>query len=302
MIRSQNDVLPAATLEQGRESFKKFTWNLMLGYDVADGINTYARAATGYRSGGYNSQDLALTGTSTLPSFKPEQVTSYEVGVKSELFDRRLRLNIAGYHNIYKDLAVNVPVEGASPGTFATRIDNAGKVTYTGIEVEALAILSENFTFEGNLGYIDIKYKEFAAGRNVVPGQPPVNIASIVTPGYTSPLTANAALNAQFPLSGNLTLRGRVSYTHEDGKYSFATPNTVPFNEQIKGDDRDLIDAQISIEGFRLGGGEAAFKIWGKNLTNSKDFVRGIDFGALGIAGGYYADPRTYGASLSVSF
>ncbi len=302
MIRSQNGELPSDTLEQGRDHFKKFTWNLMAGYDIADGINAYARAATGYRSGGYNSQDKALDGTSTLPSFKPEHVTSYELGIKSELFNRRLRLNLAGYHNIYKDLVVNVPLTDGPQGTFATRIDNAGKVTYTGFEAEALAILSDNFSFEGSLGYIDIKYKEFLAGRSTVAGAPPVDISPIVTPGYTSPLTANAALNAQFPLSGNLTLRGRVSYTHEDGKYSFSTPNSVPFNEEIKGDDRDLVDAQISLEGFRIGTGEASFKLWVKNLTNSKDLVRGIDFGQLGIAGGFYADPRTYGASISLSF
>lgn len=302
MTRAQNGELPAALPEQGHDRFKKFTWNLMVGYDFADGVNAYARAATGYRSGGYNSQDAVLAGTTTLPSFKPETITSYEVGIKSELFDRRLRLNVAGYHNIYKDLVVNVPLVDGPQGTFATRIDNAGKVHYTGFEVEAVAILSENFSLEGNLGYVDIKYKEFLAGRSTVAGAPPVNISPIVTPGYTSPLTANAAVNAQFPLSGDLTLRARVSYTHEDGKYSFSTPNSVPFNEQIKSDPRDLVDAQISLEGFNIGQGSAALKLWVKNLTNSKDFVRGIDYGQLGIAGGFYADPRTYGASVSVSF
>lgn len=303
MTREQNGAAPSPTLESGQASFKKFTWNLMAGYDVADGVNLYARAATGYRSGGFNSQDAAITGTSTLPSFKPEKVTSYELGVKSELFDRRLRLNLAAYHNIYKDLAVNIPLTDAPPGTFATRIGNAGKVAYTGFEVEAQAILSENFSFDGNLGYIDIKYKEFLAGQSTTANAPPVDIASIVTPGYTSPLTANAALNAQFPLgSSGLTLRARVSYTHEDGKYSFSTPNSTPFNEEIKGDDRDLVDAFISLDGIALGGSEASVKLWVKNLTNSKDFVRGIDYGPLGFAGGYYADPRTYGATVSASF
>ncbi|WP_395397691.1 TonB-dependent receptor [Novosphingobium sp. BL-8A] len=303
MIRLQNGAAPLAVAETGDASFSKFTWNLMAGYDVAQGINLYARAATGYRSGGFNSQDPAITGTSTLPHFEPETVTSYEVGVKSELFNRHLRLNLAAYHNIYKNLAVNIPRTDAPVGTFATRIGNAGKVIYNGFEIETQAILTDNFSIDGNLGYVDIQYKEFLAGQSTTPGAPPVNIASIVTPGYTSPLTANAAFNAQFPLNwGNAAIKARIGYTHEDGKYSFSAVTSTPFNEQIKGDDRDIVDAQIGVEDMPLGNGEASVRLWAKNLTNAKDFVRGIDYGQLGFAGGYYADPRTYGVTLSISY
>ncbi|GFM28888.1 TonB-dependent receptor [Novosphingobium sp. PY1] len=303
MIRFQNGADPLPVPETGEASFKKFTWNLMAGYDVAQGVNLYARAATGYRSGGFNSQDPVITGTTQLPNFKPENVTSYEVGLKSELFGRRLRLNLAAYHNIYKDLAINVPRTDAPIGTFATRIGNAGKVTYTGFEVETQAIINDNFSIDGNLGYVDIKYKEFLAGQSTTAGAPPVNIASIVTPGYTSPLTANVALNAQFPLNwGNATIRGRVGYTHEDGKYSFTSVTSSPFNEAIKGDNRDIIDAQIGIDGMPIGGGEGSLRLWVRNVTNAKDFVRAVDFGQLGFAGGYYAEPRTYGLTLGISY
>jgi iron complex outermembrane receptor protein len=303
MQRFQNGAAPLAAPETGDAKFSKFTWNLTAGYDVADGINVYARAATGYRSGGFNSMDPAITGTNQLGSFDPEKVTSYEVGLKSELFDRRLRFNIAAYHNIYDDLAVLGPVIDAPVGVFATRIFNAGKVVYNGVEVETQAILSDNFSLDGSLGYIDIKYKEFLAGRSPTPGLPAINIASIATPGYTSPLTANAALNVQFPLNwGNATVRGRVGYTHEDGKYSFSNPVGSPFNEALKGDDRDLIDVQLGIDGIPLGTGEGEVRLWVKNLTNAKDFTRGTDFGALGFATGYYADPRTYGITLGAKF
>jgi len=298
MIRYQNGAALLATPESGEAKFHKFTWNLMAGYDIADRVNVYARAATGYRSGGFNSQDPVITGTTTLPHFKPENVTSYEIGLKSELFNRRLRFNVAGYHNIYKDLAVNVPLTDAPVGTFATRIGNAGKVIYNGVEAEVQAILTDNFSIDGNIGYVDVKYKEFLAGQSTTSGADPINIASIVTPGYTSPLTANVALNAQFPLGGDKVLRGRIGYTHEDGKYSFTAVTTSPFNEEIKGDDRDIIDAQISVEGFRVGAAQAEVRLWVKNLTNAKDFIRGIDYGQLGYAGGYYAEPRTYGITI----
>ncbi|HQA18558.1 MAG TPA: TonB-dependent receptor, partial [Novosphingobium sp.] len=301
MFRTQNGAALLATPETGEASFSKFTWNLMLGYDLTADVSTYARVATGYRSGGFNAQDAAIAGV--LPSFKPENVTSYEVGVKSTLFDRRLRFNVAGYHNVYKDLAVNIPLTNAPPGTFASVVGNAGRVTYTGIEVEAQAVLSDNFNIEGSIGYVDINYKEFMSGQSTTPGNPPINVASVVTPGYTSPLTANAALNFQFPLSSNgPRLVGRVSYTYEDGKYSFSNDISTPFSSALKGDNRNLVDAQIGIDRIPLGGGQGEIKLWVKNLTDSHDFVRGIDFGALGYAGGYYADPRAYGVTVGVKF
>ncbi|AXU21272.1 TonB-dependent receptor (plasmid) [Novosphingobium sp. THN1] len=301
MVRRQNGTAPLATPEQGRASYSKFTWNLMLGYDLSDQVNLYARVATGYRSGGFNAQDPAVAGV--LPSFKPENVTSYEVGLKSELFDRKVRFNLAGYYNEYKDLAIAVPITNLAPGTFATKVTNAGKVTYTGVEAELTAVLTDNFTFEANAGYVDIKYKEFLAGLPVAANQPLVNIASYATPGYTSPFTANVALNAQFPLSDNgMRLTGRVSYAYEDGKYSFSNVLSSPYNEVLKGDNRNIVDAQVAIDRIPLAGSEAAVRFWVKNLTDEHNLVRAIDFGQLGYGGGYYADPRTYGVTVGVKF
>lgn len=302
MVRTQNGPAPLAAAETGEASFSRFTWNLMLGYDLADNVNLYARAATGFRSGGFNSGDPVIAGTTTLSSFSGETLTSYEVGLKSELFDRKLRFNLAGYHNVYNNLAVSIPQANSGTGTFTTRVANAGKVNYTGIELEAQAILSDTFSIDGNLGYVDTKYKEFLAGQPVT-GTAPVNIASIVTPGYTSPFTANIALNAQAPLNwNNARLTGRVGFTYEDGKYSFNNGISSPFNEAIKGDNRKTVDVQIALERIAMGGTEAEVRFWGKNITNQHPLVRGIDFGALGYAGGYYADPATYGLTFGVKF
>ena len=302
MSRSQNGPAPVAIIERGDQSFSKFTWNLMARYEFTPEISTYARAATGYRSGGFNASDPTLPGTTVIPHFNEETVTSYEVGVKSELFDRRLRLNVAAYRNIYEDLAVIVPVLTGG-GTFQSRIINAGKVNYTGIEADFFARLSDNFSIDGAAGYVDVKYKTLLAGQPVNPADPIVDISSVARPGYTSPFTANVAANANFPLNwGDAELRLRVGYTHEDGRYSFNNSISSPFNNAVKGDPRDLIDAQIVLDRMPLAGGEARFMLWGKNLTNSHDLVRGIDFGPLGYAGGYFADPRTFGATLGFKF
>lgn len=299
--RTQNGAAPLTVTEHGDAKFDQFTWNLMAAYDLREHMNVYGRIATGYRSGGFNSQDPVIPGTKELASFDPESVISYEIGLKSELFDRRFRLNASAYHNIYTDLAVNIPRVDAPPGTFATRVGNAGEVTYTGFDIETQAILNDNFWVEANLGYIDIEYQEFMTGQSVIPGAPPINVASITEAGYTSPLTASAAVNMEFPVSFGRVF-GRLSYTYEDGKLSFNNSLGVPFNEEIRGDDRNVIDAQIGVDGLNFGNAQGEVRLWVKNLTDSHDFVRGVDFAALGLAGGYYADPRTFGITVSARF
>jgi iron complex outermembrane recepter protein len=300
--RDQNGPVPLAVAETGEASFSKFTWNLMGRYEITPDISAYARIATGYRSGGFNASDpLAAPGT-PVPSFGEEEVTSYELGLKTELFDRRLRLNIAGYHNIFEGLAVVQPVLTGA-GTFQSRVQNAGKVKYTGIEADFQAILSDTFSLDGAIGYVDVNFKELLAGQPVNPANGVQNIAQFANPGYTSPLTANFAVNAVFPVGNNgMQLRGRVGYTYEDGKYSFNNVISSPFNEEIKGDNMNLVDAQLVLDKIPLGGSEARVMIWGRNLTNDMNLLRGIDFGPLGYAGGIFGLPRTYGVTLGFKY
>ena len=299
----QDGTAPLAQVNSGEDDFSKFTWNVMAGYDMSDEVNLYARVATGYRSGGFNASDKPFPGSTDIGGFNEESVTSYEAGFKSELFDNRVRLNAAAYFNDYKDLVVVSPVNDPDSGTFGTRFNNAGSVEYLGFEIEGQALITDNFSIDGNLGYIDIDFKELLAGTPVVPTDPAVDIAQFVNPQYTSPLTYNLAANWQQSLAWRgAQLKARVGYTYEDGKYSFLSSIASPFNEAIKGDDRNIVDAQIGLYDIDFGGSTASLQLWGKNLTDSEDFVRGVDFGPLGYAGGYFADPRTYGVTLGFEY
>ncbi|WP_374285444.1 TonB-dependent receptor [Novosphingobium sp.] len=300
MIRQQSGATRPSTPATGDASFKRLTWNAMARYEFSSEVNAYLRAASGYRSGGFNAPDTTQVGTSTLLPFDSEKIMSYEAGIKTELLDRHLRLNLAGYHNNYKDLAVAVPVPTASAGVFGSRIVNAGKVNYTGVEVEGQAVLTDNFTIDGNFGYVDVQYKEFNIPTSGAVGSPIVNIASISKPGYTSKYTGNIALNAVFPLPGGMRLVGRAGYTYESPKYSFSNSISAPFNEQVRSDARKTVDAQIGLDRIALGGAQAEVKVWVRNLTNQHQFVRAVDFGSLGYAGGFFSEPRMYGATVSV--
>lgn len=302
ILRTQNGAAPLPVAETGDVNFSRFTWNLMGRYEFVPEASVYARIATGYRSGGFNASDPVAPGGSTVPNFGDESVTSYELGVKTELFNRRLRFNLAGYHNIFEGLAVFQPVL-TGQGTFQSIVQNAGKVKYTGIEADFQAIVSDNFSFDGAIGYVDVNFVELNIGQPVNPAAGLQNIAQFARPGYTSPLTANIAFNAVFPISSNgMELRARVGYTYEDGKYSFNNAITSPFNEEIRGDNMNLVDAQLVIDKIPLGNAQARVMIWGKNLTDDNNLLRGIDFGPLGYAGGIFGLPRTYGVTLGFKY
>ncbi len=303
ILRTQTGAAALAVPDRGEGSFSRLTWNAMLRYEFTADVSTYLRAASGYRSGGFNAPDTSQAGTSTMVPFDSEKIVSYEVGVKAELLDRHLRVNLAGYYNKFDDLAANIPVITSTPGVFGSRIVNVGKVDYKGLEVEARAVINDYLSIDGTFGYVDVDYKKFPIPTTGAVGAPIVDIASIARPGYTSTYTGNIAANLRVPLGDDgMTLNARVGYTYESPKYSFSNTISTPFNEQLKSDPKKQVDAQISIDGIQIGGGEAQLLLWGKNLTNRHEFARGIDFGALGYAGGYFADPRTYGMTLGLKF
>ena len=303
MIRQQSGATAPATPDLGHADFSRLTWNAMARYEFTDDVSLYLRAASGYRSGGFNAPDTTQAGTNTLVPFDSEKVVSYEAGLKTELLDRHLRLNIAAYHTKFTDLAANIPVITAAPGVFGSRIVNIGKVDYSGLEIEARAVLNDYFSIDGTFGYVDVNYKKFPIPTSGAAGAPVVDIRSIAHGGYTSPYTGNIAANVRVPLGdGGTAVNARVGYTYESAKYSFNNTIATPFNDQLKSDPKKQVDAQVSIDGIRIGGGEAQLLIWGKNLTDRHEFVRGVDFGSLGYGGGYYGDPRTYGVTLGLKF
>jgi iron complex outermembrane receptor protein len=302
ITRTQNGVVRPDVPETGRARFDKFTWTLAAHYEFLRDTSAYARIATGFRSGGFNASDPTPPLSSDIPAFAEESLTSYELGFKSQLFGGRLRLNLAAYHNVFDDLAVTVPTLTGT-GTFQSRVNNAGRVEYTGIEAEWVAQIGRGFWIEGAFGHVDVDFREFVTGQPVDPAQPLVDLASIARAGLISPFTASLAINARTPVGAHgAQLIGRIGYVHEAGRYSFTSVVTSPFNDVLKGDDADLFDAQAGIENITLGAARVSVMVWVKNLTDDANLVRAIDFGPLGFGGGIFNDPRTYGVTLGLSY
>jgi iron complex outermembrane recepter protein len=316
VLRLQNGPVPYTTAEDiafntGKKSFSAPTGHLTVDYRASDDVNFYARAARGYRSGGYNLRQSTHNGNAAAPPFgnrtlpltpfNEETIDSFELGAKTEFFDR-LRLNFAVFHNIYKDQLVTIPVPIVGSGSFGTITVNAGKSTYTGFELEGQFKISDNFSIDGNFGYLDVKIKDF-------PGNDITNVRRNISgllngQGYAPKYTGSIAGNVIVPLSGDAKFTGRLGYNYTSGYQQFPNSLTAPFSKTTEGDARGLLDGQLRIDGIKLGGSGngIGLTLWGKNLTNKKYITRSVDFGQLGFAGVIYADPRTYGMTLDFEF
>lgn len=134
---------------------KQWTPRFAINYKVNKDILLFASATRGFKSGGWNARATSVT--SFLP-FGPEKVWSYETGIKSEWFDRRLRANLTFFYMDVNDLQTpSALVNPNGSATFITR--NFADMTNKGIEAEFTVVPVEGLNLYVNAGYQDAKFK-----------------------------------------------------------------------------------------------------------------------------------------------
>ena len=278
----------------GTANFSEPTGHLTLDYRPTEGFNIYAKAARGYRSGGF------VIRTQQAP-FTPEIIWSYEAGIKTQFWDNRVRFNLAGFYADYSDQQISQPVTNPGGGGFGSLTVNAGKTTYKGIEAELSVQPIEGLQFSGSFGYVDRKIKQFPltqANGTVI------NIADQVIAKTNVPsTTASASAQYKHYFGNDMFLLTRVAATYEGSRFFFGVPLTSTFARDLEARARTLVDAQIRLGDIPLfGGGKGFVQIWGKNILDKEYETRAIDFGALGYGGFYYGRPATYGVTAGISF
>jgi iron complex outermembrane receptor protein len=117
----------------------------------------YMSYSTGFKSGGYN---LAA---GTNPPYQPETIKASEVGLKSELFDHRLRLNVSGFNYIYDDIQV------AESHTDTEIIVNGAKAKMYGADIDAELALTRGLTLNGGFSYIHDRFLDYPDAEYIVP-------------------------------------------------------------------------------------------------------------------------------------
>lgn len=283
-VRDQdnNDVLFTANpLTGGSQAYNDFSPSATIAFDFNDNVNSYIRVASGYKTGGYNIG--ASSPERFNEGFAPEDVISYEWGIKSDLLDRKLRINAAMFHMDYKDIQVNVP----DPQQLALiDVINAGKARIRGIELDMQMRPTQSLSFSFNYGYLDAKYLEILnrTGTNITD-----QYVYISAPKHV----VSTSGEFRFPQTSIGEFSVVVDYGFQD-KHS-VQPNDRRYITGAYG----LLNARLNLTDIPVPVGEIRLSLWGKNLTN-KDYY--ISHGNLFAPGALYGDPRTYGLDVNFSF
>ena len=137
-------------------------WRVGADFKLTDENMIYGQVSTGFKGGGSNPRPFNAF---QLLSFAPETLTAYEIGVKSDLFDRRLRLNVSAFQNEYNNIQVGVspcPLAAGVDAVFATpsacRI-NGGNARIKGLELEMNAEPVDGLRLDGSVSYIHFAYQ-----------------------------------------------------------------------------------------------------------------------------------------------
>ena len=284
----RGDVKPESS---GRVTNDNLSWLFSASYKFTDDILGYARASTGYRSGGINPR------TSTINIFKPEKAMALEIGLKSELLDRHLRVNVAAFQTRYNDLQVQQFTAGSNGAT--SLIVNAGKVVLSGFEGELTAVPTKDVVFEASLGYTTPDYKTFLYR------DPATN--SIIDVSDEAHLPSSAKLNSHIGAQYTAHTSGpdvvfRVDYSYRGRMFFFALDRVNRFNKNISAPPDHDVSARVSVTNFNLGPAKAEASAWVTNLTDSRKVIFGTDFGSLGFASAIFKKPRAVGVDLKLSY
>jgi len=319
---------------RGSEEFTDFTPKFSLAWKPNDNHNLYGSFSQGFKGGSFDPRGLTtaapdLNGDGTVSEdevfefmkFEPEEVDTWEVGLKSSLFQRRVSTNIAFFYSDYTDIQIpgSVGVDTDGDGisdTFAGVTTNAGEATVKGVEFEGNALLGNDLIKSGDtlnalvtLGYIDAEFDRFIAPvDNPATGETALEDVSDQRVFQNTPeWTAHVDMTYDFPVTlfeqpGSMTLIGGWSYRGDTNQFE------VP-SQFLDQDAYSLIDASLI---WRHMNGKYEVGIYARNLTDQQYRTSGHQFvtpdgssptlGLEGVANAFFGPPRTYTVTARVNF
>ena len=311
-IHTSTQSVPTTTIVP--PDYVKTKPNFLIGLNWKPNRDTlvYAKYSTSFVSGG---STAGIT-------YEPETASSFEVGVKADLLEHRLRANLALFHVDYNHfqspqgtsdpssfaLAKGIfttlygPTIGAQlPTVVSTFVIDQGKVRAQGFELELTAAPTRGLTMGTGIGYTDVKF-------------PFVNPLVLAASGGVYRVTARPKWTVSLygayetqPLFGDATLQFRADMQYRSSIAFALNPATAVYADgsnakAVLGTDGfALVNGRIALRHLKIGPADAELAVWGKNITNRKDATFSLNLGSLGTSNNFLA-PRTYGIDLNVDF
>jgi iron complex outermembrane receptor protein len=296
----------------------KVSWR----WAATDAVNVYASWGIGFRSGGFNSLgssdllELWFNSGTPFPLARPvnaqlviedeydkEVSSSFELGVKSEFLDRRLRLNAAVFSTEVDD---NQFFEFfAGPFGLLRVVTTIEETSISGFEADFNFLATDNFSIFGGIGFLDSEIK-----KN---NNRPLSVGNDVPQAPEE--TYNLGAQIEFPMGSSMDIYARVDFQHVGdmwfhtlqgeqtptiwnsfSKLDFLGDRLQDFS-LAKRDAYDTVNLRIGIDGERW-----SATVWGRNITDEEyleEVIPAAEFGGSFI---HPAATATYGADISIRF
>lgn len=296
-----NDAAILLAVNSDYKSSKTYTDTsprLNVAYQMTDDTNVYATYSQGWKAGSFDPRGANFATPEVEKGFEPEQLDSYEVGLKTTWWDGRAVTNIALFYSEYTDMQIpgSVGVDTDGDGindSFVGTVTNAGEAEISGLEIEGSIRLTEALSTQFAASFLDAEFQEY-----IVNG---ANVASQREMQNTPDTMIFVGVNYDMDLFGGDT-RLSVNYSYKSEITQFEIPNPA-----IDQDSYGMVNASAvwtsPDEQWRFG-------IHGKNLGDEEIKTSGYCFGfdcpsALGVENNttvFYAPPRTITGTLEYTF
>ena len=285
-----------------------FTYNkgrfdpmVTLAFDPTPGVNLYAKYSTGYRAAGANDR------SSNFQPFGAESVKAYELGAKMDLFDHKVRLNLAGYIMDRSGTQVDFDSVDINPflpnstlpnPTFNLHTENTanapGISKIRGVEAEITAQPVKGVTVGASYAYT---YTNVPLTANPNPG-PTFGVLTPVFVVYTPRNAVSGYLDYELPVFSDSKVRFHLDANYADPNYSFQAENVLT-------DSSFIMNGRIALADVKMNGTgtTATFAIWTRNLLDEAHIYRrsNANNGSLGSYANFNT-PRTFGGEVSIKF
>ena len=290
------------------------TYRFAIDFQITDDIMVYGSYATGFVAGGFSE---TCGSTFSCQPYDSEENQNAEIGLKSDLFDGALRLNLAAFHTQYENLQRDTVVTfiDAAGNTFQETVSvNEGETTAMGFEAEFQWAVNANLRIDGNLGWLDHEYDNYSPGINPadltgVPGPSvEVDLSGLEVP-FSPELNYNLGATYFQDLSSGAAITYNLSVNYQD------ETQTSPFPANFQGTDasgefiiqqkantqmeeRTLVNAYITYNAADNG---VEMSLYGKNLTDERYRVAANPVATLWNFTRHGA-PREVGIQIGYSF
>jgi iron complex outermembrane receptor protein len=269
----------AGTLS-GSQTFTKTTWREAIDHHFNEDVMAYVSDNRGFKSGGYNALSFG-----SVNSFKPETLDAYEIGIKTEWLDHRLRWNSAAFLYNYTDIQIEVPVTGGDITS------NGPKARIKGFENELQAKPLEQLELTAGLTYLDSHYTSYRGALAISPTGESGTIDATGKYTVASPkVTGNVGGNYTLVFAAG-KLQPNISASYDDGYFFYADNRLAQPSYWL---------LNTSLTWYSLNDAWS-IQAWGKNLNNAVYYQSRSEQGGLGDAQ-RQAPPRTFGLTFHSKF